>query len=198
VPLTADPQLWEEAVRLGKRVLWLHTYGERFTDSAEGRPAGSPRPPAAQRAMGRIPIPGTADEMPDDVSYDPDTATLHVGAGRISPVRPKVWAYEVSGMKVVKHWCDYRKKNPSGRKSSPLDDIHTEEWPAEFTTELLQLLHVLTLCVELEPDQADLLERICNGPLVTVADLEQANVFPVPATARKPPVAEFLEAPTLL
>jgi hypothetical protein len=45
-------------------------------------------------------------------------------------------------MKVIKKWFGYRKKNPAGRKSSPLDDIHSEEWPAEFTTELLQLLNI--------------------------------------------------------
>ncbi|WP_055482553.1 type ISP restriction/modification enzyme [Sphaerimonospora mesophila] len=198
VPLTADPELWANAVRLGKRVLWLHTYGERFADPAKGRPTGPPRPAADQRAKVHVAIPGTVEEMPDDISYDAATATLNVGAGRISPVRPEVWAYEVSGMKVVKKWFGYRKKNPAGRKSSPLDDIHTKEWPAVFTTELLQLLHVLTLCVELEPEQAGLLERICDGPLVTVADLEQANVFPVPASARKAPAAESPEAPTLL
>jgi hypothetical protein len=198
VPLTAEPELWAQAVHLGKRVVWLHTYGERFVDHEEGRPAGLPKPDLNHRAKVQAAIPGTAEGIPDDISYDAETATLRVGAGRISPVRPEVWAYEVSGMKVVKKWFGYRKKNPAGRKSSPLDDINTEEWPAEFTTELLQLLNVLTLCVELEPDQADVLERICNGPLVTLADLELANVFPVPASTRTPPAAESLQAPTLL
>ncbi|MFI6819170.1 type ISP restriction/modification enzyme [Nonomuraea sp. NPDC050328] len=44
VPLTADPELWQRAVRLGKRVIWLHTDGERFVDLAQGRPAGPPKP----------------------------------------------------------------------------------------------------------------------------------------------------------
>lgn len=197
VPLTADLELWEQAVRLGRRVLWLHTYGERFADPSEGRPAGPPRP-STDRAKVQRAIPGDAGSMPNEITYNPDTLTLHIGAGQISPVRPEVWAYDVSGMKIVKKWFGYRKQKPAGRKSSPLDDIHTEEWPAGFTTELLQLLHVLTLCVELEPEQADLLDRICDGPLVTVADLEQENVFPVPVTARKPPAAESPDAPTLL
>jgi len=93
---------------------------------------------------------------------------------------------------------DYRKRNPGGRKSSPLDHIGTEEWPAEFTTELLRLLHVLTLCVKLEPGQSDLLEQICDGPLVTVADLRESQVLPPPPVARKPPAAEPPEALTLL
>ncbi|GAA3517479.1 hypothetical protein FHR32_007793 [Streptosporangium album] len=136
--------------------------------------------------------------MPEEITYDPDTATLHVGAGQISPVRPEVWAYEVSGWRVVKRWFDYRKKNPAGRRSSPLDDINPKEWSAEFTTELLQLLNVLTLCVELEPEQADLLERICSGPLITVTDLELGKVLPVSPGSRKPPTAESPNAPTLM
>ncbi|WP_326821605.1 type ISP restriction/modification enzyme [Streptosporangium sp. NBC_01756] len=198
VPLTADPELWAQAVQLGKRVLWLHTYGERFVDATDGRPAGPPKPPAAQRAKAQVAIPGTVDDMPDDITYDPATATLHVGAGQISPVRPEVWAYEVSGMKVIKKWFGYRKKNPAGRKSSPLDYVNTEKWTAEFTTELLELLHVLTFCVELEPDQADLLDRICDGPLITVTDLEQGRVFPIAPAVRKPPTADSQDAPTLL
>ncbi|MET8989371.1 type ISP restriction/modification enzyme [Nonomuraea wenchangensis] len=198
VPLTTDPELWTRAVHLGKRILWLHTYGERFADSAEGRPTGPPKPDLPHRAKSQVAIPGTTEEMPDDISYDPETATLRVGSGRISPVLPEVWAYEVSGMKIVKKWFGYRKKNPAGRKSSPLDNIHSEEWPAEFTTELLQLLHVLTLCVELEPNQTDLLEKICKSPLIPVADLERAGVLPVPASARKAPAPESPEAPTLL
>jgi hypothetical protein len=111
VPLTADAELWEQAVGLGRRVLWLHTYGERFTDPADNRPAGPPRAAAADRPKVQVAIPGTIDDMPDDISYDAQTATLHVGAGQIAPVRPKVWAYEVSGMRIIKKWFGYRKKN---------------------------------------------------------------------------------------
>lgn len=126
IPLTADPELWAQAVQLGRRVIWLHTYGERFDDPAEGRPSGPPKPGLEHRAKVQVAIPGTAEEMPDDLSYDAETATLHVGGGRVSPVRPEVWAYEASGTKVVKKRFDHQKKNPAGRKSSPLDDIHTE------------------------------------------------------------------------
>ena len=37
VPLTADLSLWTEAVAAGREMLWLHTYGERYMNSAEGR-----------------------------------------------------------------------------------------------------------------------------------------------------------------
>ncbi|WP_435212707.1 type ISP restriction/modification enzyme [Streptomyces sp. bgisy034] len=37
VPLTGDVRLRDRAARIGRRVLWLHTYGDRFSDQAEGR-----------------------------------------------------------------------------------------------------------------------------------------------------------------
>ena len=40
-------------------------------------------------------------------------------------------------------------------------------WLAEYTTELLNVLDVLGRLVLLAPKQADLLERICIGPIVT-------------------------------
>ena len=45
VPLTVDAKLFAEAVALGSEVIWLHTYGERFVESAASRPKGSPRLP---------------------------------------------------------------------------------------------------------------------------------------------------------
>ena len=46
VPLTADPGLFAEVTRIGRRVIWLHTFGERYTDPVDDRPAGAPRAPA--------------------------------------------------------------------------------------------------------------------------------------------------------
>jgi hypothetical protein len=42
---------------------------------------------------------------------------------------------------------------------------------------LLNVLNVLGLLVDLEPQAADLLGRICAGPLVSHADLMAAGVF---------------------
>jgi len=41
VPLTADRTLFDEAVVLGREVVWLHCYGERFVDPAAGRRRGA-------------------------------------------------------------------------------------------------------------------------------------------------------------
>jgi hypothetical protein len=183
IPLTADPELWSEAVEIGCEVLWLHTYGERFS---VGRPPGSPKLPQGQRPKVVAVIPDTPEQMPEKITYDPETETIHVGSGEIRPVPLQVWEYNVSGLKVIKKWFDYRRKNPSGRRSSPLDELNPERWPAKFTTELLELLNVLGRSIDLEPQQADVLARICQGPLVGVADLQQAGVLPVPDRARKP------------
>ena len=56
----------------------------------------------------------------------------------------------------------------------------------EWNDELLELVTVVPRLVELEPQQAELLDRVVSGPQITVADLTAAEVFPVPAVARKP------------
>ncbi len=131
--------------------------------------------------------------MPETIGYDPATLTLEVGAGRIRPVPPEVFAYEVGGTNVLRKWFGYRKKNPAGKRTSPLDDINPTASSPEFTTDLLNLLNVLGRLVELEPAQADLLARVLAATQVTVADLSQAGVLPVADGFRKA-VKEAAEA----
>lgn len=179
IPLTADPALFAEAVALGRRVIWLHTFGERFGDAAEGREPSPPRLPPERRP--RVPkdgaIPTDAEGMPDDIGYDAAKQRLLVGRGFIEPVPPAVWHYEVSGKQVLVQWFSYRKKNRERpmigdrRPPSPLGDIQPDTWLAEYTTELLNVLNVLGLLVELEPAQADVLRRICEGPTIPASAL---------------------------
>lgn len=186
IPLTADSELWDEAVNVGQEVLWLHTYGERCVDPSVGRPQAPPRMNVGRPTV-RVGIPDSEGGMPELISHDENASTLCVGEGRIEPVAREVWSYEVSGMQVVKHWFGYRKKNPSGKRLSPLDDIGARSWTPAMTTELLDLLNVLGLCVALEPRQETILDRVVGGPLITVNDLTAARVLPVPAAARKIP-----------
>jgi hypothetical protein len=174
IPLTGDPALFDDAVRLGREVIWLHTFGERFANPAAGRPA---RPPRLAQNAPRIPadraIPSDPEHMPDTISYDAANRRLWIGRGHIDNVAPAVWAYEVSGKHVLTQWFSYRKRNRERpqigdhRTRSPLGDIQPDAWPAEYTTELLNVLNVLGCLVALEPAQADLLERICAGPTLT-------------------------------
>lgn len=77
------------------------------------------------------------------------------------------------------------------RRSSPLQQIQATAWRAEYTSELIDLLHVLGLLANLETEQAELLARIVDGPTITVDELTEAHVLPVPAEARKPPKAHI-------
>src|SRR5665647_441731 len=183
VPLTTDPALWAEAIALGEQVVWLHTYGGTFTDPT--RPAANVRYPTgdARQPLSLTPI--TA--MPGVMTYDPARAVVALGDGEFGPVTPQVWAYAVGGKHVLKSWFNYGKKVPGGKKTSPLDYIHVEVLDPEWTTEFIDLLTVLTRLVELEPAQADLLERILAGSLLTMDDLRVAGVrWPTKPADRRP------------
>ena len=176
IPMTAEPRLFAQAVELGRRVIWLHTFGERFADPKAKRPAGPPRLP--KRRAPRIPkdgaIPDDPESMPDEIQYDDAKHRLQIGTGFIDNVPAAVWQYEVSGKRVLTQWFSYRKKNRERpiigdrRPPSKLGDIQPDHWLAEYTTELLNVLHVLALLVDMEPTQAKLLEAICEGPLLRI------------------------------
>jgi hypothetical protein len=182
IPITADPALFAEAAKLGREVVWLHTFGERFVAPAEERPRRAPRLPESDRP--HVPaegaIPPDASAMPEIMTYNAVTRRLHVGAGYVDNVSPKVWAYEVSGKHVLTHWFSYRGRDRSRpmigdrRPPSPLGDIQPEGWLSEYTTELLNVLNVLGRLVALEPRQADLLDRICAGATISIDDLRAA------------------------
>ena len=187
LPLTRDAGLFGEAVALGETVIWLHTFGERFADPSNGRSAGAPRMPKGERP--RIPkdgaIPSDPERMPDRIDYDAGKRRLLVGGGFIDNVPPEVWRYEISGKQVLVQWFSYRKKDRTRpvigerRPPSPLEKIQPDRWLAEYTTELLNVLHVLGRLVALEDRQANLLTRICDGPLISADTLRTVGAFDV-------------------
>ncbi|SHN55148.1 type ISP restriction/modification enzyme [Erythrobacter sanguineus] len=175
VPLTADAALFAEAAKLGREVVRLHTFGERFATE------DPPQPPRVANNGPVIPkdgaIPSTPEGFPDTLDYDAAKRRLLVGTGFIDNVPPAVWAYEVSGKQVLRQWFSYRRKDRERpligdkRPPSPLGDIQPDRWQPEYTSELINVLNVLALLVELEPKQADLLKRICDGPLIPASKL---------------------------
>ncbi len=193
IPLTADASLFREAVQLGRRVIWLHTYGERFASPKEGRPKGPPRLPKDR--MPRIPAQGairdTPAAMPDAIDYDPARQRLLVGAGYVDRVPKAVWTYEVSGKQVVRQWFSYRQKNRQRpvmgdrRPPSKLEEVQADHWLAEYTTDLIDLLNVLGLLVDLEPQQANLMDRICAGALVSIANLKASRALDLPPKRKR-------------
>jgi hypothetical protein len=131
-------------------------------------------------------IPGAPEPLPDLIAYDASNRRLRIGQGFIDNVPPAIWRYEVSGKHVLQQWFSYRKLDRGRpiigdrRPPSPLDKIQPASWPAEYTTELLNLIHVLGRVVALEPKQAALLDRILAMPLIDSATLREAGVIPRP------------------
>jgi hypothetical protein len=179
VPITRDAALLREVIQIGKRVIWLQTFGARFVDARADRPAGPPRMTNAIRpTMPRSgAIPRSREGFPNDIQFDETTKRLHVGSGFVEGVTKQMWEYEVSGMPVIRQWFSSRRfdrERPligDRRPPSVLGEIQPDVWPAEYTTELLDLLNVLGLLIELHPRQADLLDRVCAGPTVSAADI---------------------------
>jgi hypothetical protein len=193
IPITADRSTFEKAAEIGRRVIWLQTFGERMADPKSGRPSGPPRLPRDR--MPSIPkagaIPQDAAGMPDSMDYDAAKKRLLVGRGYVENIEPAVWNYEVSGKHVLRQWFSYRKADRDRpvmgdrRPPSPLCDIQPAGWLAEYTTELINVLNVLGLLVEMEPAQADLLEAICDGPTLSTDVLTAAGAFAVPSMPKR-------------
>jgi len=103
LPITKDPVLFTHAAELGRRLIWLHTYGERFAPP-EHKPGRVP-PGKARCQKGTPPAP---EEYPETFSYDVAGQKLQVGKGVFAPVRQEVWEFSVSGFQVLHSWLAYR------------------------------------------------------------------------------------------
>jgi len=181
IPITADSDLWSQAVSIGRKIVWLHTYGNRFQDASVGQTAG---PPRHLRPRVIMPIPGDEAHMPESIHHTSSDQALHVGTGILRPVTDAVWTYQVSGMHVIKRWFEYRSRTPRVRWSSPLNDTVASTW--DFTDALRDLVAVLQGCVNLAPEQASLLARVLDRPLINTASFEAAGVLPPPLHATRP------------
>ena len=110
VPLSADVSLFKEAVDVGREVIWLHCFGERFVDAAAGRPKGLPRMPRGEGPViakeGAIPT--SPERFPDRIAYESSLRRLEIGEGFVDNVSPAVWEYEVSGKQVLTQWFSYK------------------------------------------------------------------------------------------
>ncbi|MDQ2873387.1 MAG: N-6 DNA methylase [Actinomycetota bacterium] len=183
VPVTAAADLFAEAVTVGQQIIWLHTYGAAF--AGPERPHDNIRLP---RGDARQPFCGKPImSMPDSIAYDAARRTLALGAGEFAPVLPEVVEYTVGGRNVFKGWFDYRKKAPGGRRVSPLDHLYPDAWDPDWTTEAIDLLTVLTRLVELEPAQAELLDKVLADEMLSMDQLRQAGTrWPLSPSERKP------------
>ena len=178
VPITKDSEVFSKAAALGRHLIWLHTYAERFRgdDRGDKIPAG--------RARCTAPVSDDQDRYPENFTWIMTEQAIRVGEGRFGPVAFAVWNFEVSGLKVVQSWLGYRMKQRSGKKSSPLDNIRPERWTPRMSEEFLELLWVLEATLAIEPELEQALDRVVSGPCFKASELPQ----PVPEQ-REAPVA---------
>ncbi|MGW2633356.1 type ISP restriction/modification enzyme [Streptomyces chattanoogensis] len=181
VPLTADPAVWDAGVALGERLLWLHTRG----GYAHGPHAGErPRMPGGRRPYVRSALP--ARGLPGTLGYDPDEEALLLGEGRISPVPPGAWDFHAGGVRVLESWFTQRASTADPAQEGTLAALRTTVWPQEWTSELLELITVVALLAELEPQRAELAARTADAPDLTPDRLQEAGILPAPVAARRP------------
>ena len=192
-PMTADASMFAEAVEIGREVIWLHCFGERFADPDTGRPRGPPRMREGERPFiskdGAIST--RPERFPNRIEHDATARRLKIGDGFVDNVPLTVWEYEVSGKQVLVQWFSYRRRDRSRpimgdrRPPSALERVQPDLWLAEYTTELMNVLHVLGRLVALEPRQADLLSRICDSPLMSADGLRARGAFDTSGTVRR-------------
>jgi Type ISP C-terminal specificity domain/Eco57I restriction-modification methylase/N-6 DNA Methylase len=180
IPLTAEANLFRQVCDLGRQVLWLHSYGERFIDPKADRPPGPPRLPPARRPQVIVEIPDDEDHIPTLIKHVAASQTLQVGDGQVQPVPRAVWDYQVAGMRVVRHWFRYRTTEPTGRYPTELDAIPLRRWDDTMIKELLNLLNILGFLVELAPKQQAVLDQIRHRPRIGVDDLIASGAVPAP------------------
>ncbi|WP_159033601.1 type ISP restriction/modification enzyme [Streptomyces sp. WMMB 322] len=187
VPLTTDPDLWRRGVELGRRVVWLHTRGARC---AGGANEGRPRLPGGHRPYVRAPLPAAAPPE-EELVHDGEERSLHIGEGRVAPVAREAWEFEAGGARVLGAWFARRAALPAA--AGRLAAVRPGSWPQEWTSELLELITVLTLLAELREEQGDLGRALDSGGESGRAVLERAGLLPVPRSARLP--ASVLDVP---
>ena len=175
VPLTADPELWERAVQLGKQVVWLHTYGERGEPLPGMKglhqvPEGADYTlPYSIKDMGKTMPEKKPSFSPDPINSlseeenNPVMGTVSFGEARCENVEKRVFDYTIGGNQVLGLWAKYRLKKPVVRRSSSLNDIVQREWPEAWSEEYERLLYTLTHLVHLEPAQEKLLDEVLAG-----------------------------------
>ena len=175
VPITKDVNLFKKAAKLGSELIWLHTYGEQFSDEK-----GTNIPKGKAKLIRAIPH--QVDSYPTEFNYDQTKQEINIGTGAIGFVAPEVWDYSISNIKIINSWLGYRKKKRSGKKSSPLDDIRPQRWTPKMTNELLTLIWTIEATSGNDKKLESVLAEIVAGPCFKESEL------PVPlANEQEPP-----------
>jgi hypothetical protein len=163
IPFTTSAELFHEVSRLGRELLRLHTFGQRFRSTPQGGVQSG-------RAQLLTPISGPGG-WPDRSDYDPASEELTIGSGSVRPVSPDVMEYSISGYPVVAGWLADRVGEGYGRESSELDKVRPAAWTLELSRELLELIWVIEQSVDLRQAMDDAFGKVIAGTVLSADDV---------------------------
>ena len=184
VPLTADSDLWHESVSIGRHILWASTFGSRCIDPDDGRPLGTSN--SWRRLHPEIMYTREVNPsaLPSTIRYDSEHEHLIIEEGIFTGVTQRMRNYTTGGRNVLDSWLAYRSNRTVGKVTSELDRERPEHWEHGWSRELIEVLAVLSHLTTLEPQQAELLNRIVAAPLIDVAEFTRRRILPVPEHAK--------------
>jgi hypothetical protein len=137
VPLPLEAAEFLRGVALGEELLAIHTYRRVM--------------PGAARVIREA-----SCRYPTGYQYDTPQEQLVLGEVCVGPVSRDVWAYGVSGYRVVNGWLR-RRLRPRGK--SPLDAIGPTRWDTSLSRELLELLWLVEATLAMGPALDALLDQ---------------------------------------
>ena len=159
VPLPLEAASFQRGVTLGQELLAIHTYR-----AGHARRGAGPARDWQGLAIGlRL--------------RDCHGAAVWLGDGRIGPVSDEVWAYSVSGYRVVNGWLRRRLRR---RGKSPLDAIGPARWDATLTRELLELLWLVEATLAAGPALDALLDDVTVQALSNAESVKPAGITDAP------------------
>lgn len=175
LPWSRDREVIGELVRLGRRLIALHTFGARWFGDGD--------PP---QRVGRARCVRAVERAPTEAAWVDAALQLRDADGVVgvfSPVPRAVWEHALSGYRPVQAWVAGRLRGGAGRRSSRLDAIG-EAWSDETSAGLLELLWVVEATLALGPALEAGLAAACAGPCWRAEELPT----PTPAERREPAV----------
>ncbi|MBV9582512.1 MAG: hypothetical protein JO057_28345 [Chloroflexi bacterium] len=157
VPVLVDAATFRRGVTLGDELLAIHTYASVIPGQA------------------RLIDPPSAAAYPTHYAYDAGQECVWLGDGRLGPVSQEVWAFAVSGYRVVNGWLKRRVRR-LGHGRSMLDAIGPAAWDPRLSDELLAVVWL----VEASLARGPALDSLLDHAIASAAPVKPARVTDPP------------------
>jgi predicted helicase len=132
VPLITNSNLFDSISAVGKSLLDLHL-SEELSDNQKLMP----------RYLSSV---EKIDACPISIKYDSKSETLFFDDQKFCLLASDIWNFSVGRHKVVQSFLMNRKRDPKGRRSSPLDYINEEAWT--YTDDFVKMVADVSAILE--------------------------------------------------